>query len=71
MNLEEIIKFGIIALVVLGVAWAPVACTMSNNNKIETAIDKGVDPAIARCAYAADTNATFCALAVQRQESKP
>lgn len=57
------------AVVILGVAWAPVACTMNNNEKINAAIERGVDPIKARCAYASDPGAVTCAVVAAKGAS--
>ena len=52
------------SIVVIAVAWAPVSCTRSNNDKIEEAIKNGVDPIIARCTYSEQADKATCVLAV-------
>ena len=57
---------------VVGVAWAPVSCNSSNNAKIEAAIERGVDPIKARCAYSSGNYGTTCAIAAAvGRETKP
>lgn len=52
------------ATAVIGVAWAPVSCTNSNNEKIESAIKSGIDPIIAGCTYSGSADRAICATAL-------
>lgn len=49
-------------VMVVGVAWAPVSCNSNNNAKIEAAIERGVDPIKARCAFSS-SNEGACTVA--------
>lgn len=62
MEWNTIAGWATAGVVALGVVWAPVACTMNNNEKIATAIQGGADPIAARCAYSASPNAITCAV---------
>lgn len=66
-DLETIAGFIAMTIMVVGVAWAPVACNNSNNAKIEAAIENGVDPIKARCAYASGPDATACAISAAKE----
>lgn len=71
MNYEALIGWGMAGLFCLGIAWAPVACTMSNNAKIEAAIQSGIEPMKARCAYSVDPDRVQCAvIAAQLSKEK-
>lgn len=63
MDLNSIAGWTAAGIVALGVAWAPVACTMSNNEKIASAIQDGADPIVARCTYSENPNPVLCAVA--------
>lgn len=68
LDLEEIIKWAIAAATCVAIAWAPVACSMHENNKIEAAVDKGVNPILARCAYShGSTSAPACIVATAKE----
>lgn len=54
------------AVVALGIAWAPVACTVNNNEKIDAAIQRGADPIKARCAYTSNPSMVACAVAAAK-----
>lgn len=71
MSYDEFIPWVIGAAVVLGVAWAPVACTVSNNTKIAAAVERGVDPLVARCAYAANPDRVQCGVIAAQKGAKP
>lgn len=53
---------------VIGIAWAPVACTMNNNEKIQSAIERGINPIAASCAYSLSADRIVCALATRREQ---
>lgn len=63
---NEVIGWITAGVVALGIAWAPVACTMSSNAKIEAAIQRGADPIKARCAFAGSTDTAACAVAAAK-----
>ncbi len=66
MEWNTIAGWAIAGVVALGMVWAPVACTMSNNEKITSAIQSGTDPIVARCAYASAPDQAACAVAAAR-----
>lgn len=70
---DDVAKMLIGAVVVIAIAWAPVSCVRSTNDKIEAAIQNGTDPIIAACAFGSSNgSSTTCtvAAAVQRGASK-
>jgi hypothetical protein len=63
MDLDDLSKWIITAVVLIAIVWAPVSCVRSNDDNIAKAIAAGVDPVDARCAYKGDTGySTTCAV---------
>lgn len=59
------------AIAAVLIAWAPVSCSKYTDTMINEAIQKGIDPADARCAYQGDTqNSNTCALRAAQQGTK-
>lgn len=51
IDLEDVIKWAIGAVAVVAIAWAPVSCSKNKMEKIQSAIESGIDPIEAKCAY--------------------
>lgn len=55
----------------IAIAWAPVACTSSNNAKIAEAVNRGVNPIEAKCAYSsAGSENVACAIMAAKSKQK-
>jgi len=71
INFEEVTdvaKWAIVALAIVAIAWAPVSCVKDGNAKVQIAIEQGVDPIRARCAYAASgTSSPACIVAAAKE----
>lgn len=72
---EDVFKWGIAAIVIIAVAWAPVSCSKNKSEKIQSAIESGIDPIQAKCAYGGTAGSNsgsdvICAIAAMNAGEK-
>lgn len=61
-EVRNIIAWIVAAMAVVLVAWAPVKCTMDSNERIAQAIESGVNPIDAQCAFGILNDQSKCAI---------